>query len=81
MAFHLVLSQLLHMITFDEISDLSLYWSFLKVLDHHVGNSGQMTHVASSGAALSPEIHSHTLTFNTYTITPLHVFVFIKVTD
>lgn len=56
----LVLGKLQNMITFDEISDLSLYWSFLKVLDHHVGNSGQMTHVASSGAALSPEIQSHT---------------------
>lgn len=43
------------MITFDEVTNLGLYWSFLQVLDHHVGNSGQMTHVSSPGATLSPE--------------------------
>ncbi len=45
------------MITFDEVRDLGLYWSFLQVLDNHVGNSGQMTHVTSPGAPLSPEIN------------------------
>lgn len=60
-------------ITFDEVSDLGLYWSFLQILDHHVGNSGQMTHVASPGAALRPEIDTNTLstTFN-FTATQLH---------
>lgn len=55
-----------YVITFDEVSDLGLYRSFLQVLDHHVGNSGQMTHVASPGATLSPEIGRDTLviTFN-----------------
>ena len=50
-----------YVITFDEVSDLGLYRSFLQVLDHHVGNSGQMTHVASPGATLSPEIGQDTL--------------------
>lgn len=50
-----------YVITFDEVSDLGLYRSFLQVLDHHVGNSGQMTHVASPGATLSPEIGRDTL--------------------
>lgn len=58
------------MITFDEVSDLGLYWSFLQVLNHHVGNSGQMTHVASPGAALNPEITgSLKISFNTVTAT------------
>lgn len=35
---------------------MGLYWSFLQVLDHHVGNSGQVTHVASPGAAVGPEV-------------------------
>lgn len=50
------------LITFDEVSDLGLYWSFLQVLDHHVGNSCQVTHVASPGATLSPKIDRDTLT-------------------
>lgn len=63
-------------ITFDEVSDLGLYRSFLQVLDHHVGNSGEVTHVASPGAALTPEIDRDTLmiTFNwqsNFTATPL----------
>lgn len=45
------------MVTFDEVSDLGLYWSFLQVLDNHVGNSGQVTHVAPPGASFSPNIH------------------------
>lgn len=48
------------MITFDEVRDLGLHWSFLQVLDHHVGNSGQVTHVASSGATFSPEMDKNT---------------------
>lgn len=43
-------------LTFDEVSDLGLYWSFLQVLDHHVGNSGQVTHVAPPGAAVGPDV-------------------------
>lgn len=44
-------------LTFDEVSDLGLYWSFLQVPHHQVGNSGQVTHVASPGAPLSPDIN------------------------
>lgn len=57
----LVSGQMKDLITFDEVSNLGLYWSFLQVLDHHVGNSCQMTHVASPGAALSPENDRDTL--------------------
>lgn len=61
MVIYLASGLLQYAITFDEVSDLGLYWSFLQVLDHHVGNSGQMTHVTSPGAALSPEIDMDTL--------------------
>lgn len=55
------------MFTFDEVSDLGLYWSFLQVLDHHVGNSGQVTHVASPGPTLGSvsHIYIHKLTSGT----------------
>lgn len=49
--------ELQHRITFDEVNDLDLYGSFLQVLDHYVGDSGQMTHVASPGSSLCPEIY------------------------
>lgn len=39
---------------------MGLYWSLFQVLDHHVGNPGQMTHVASSGASLRPDSHINT---------------------
>lgn len=45
--------------TSDEVRDLGLYWSFLQVLDHHVGYSSQVTHVASPGTTISPDIHRH----------------------
>lgn len=50
-----------YVFTFDEVTNLGLYWSFLQVLDHHVGNSSQMTHVASPGATLSPVSHIYKL--------------------
>lgn len=45
--------------TSDEVRDLGLYWSFLQVLDHHVGYSSQVTHVASPGTTISPDSHRH----------------------
>lgn len=45
--------------TSDEVRDLRLYRSFLQVLDHHVGYSSQVAHVASPGATLTPDIHRH----------------------
>lgn len=56
------------MVTFNEVSDLGLYWSFLQVLDHHVGNSGQMTHIASPGAPLRPVSHRYIHRINTVTM-------------
>lgn len=53
---------MLHSIgTFYKVSNLGLYWSFFKILDHHVGYSGQMAHVASPGATFSPDIYKYTL--------------------
>lgn len=45
------------LVTFYEVSDLGLHWSLLQVLDHHVCNPGQVTHVASPGPSLCPEIY------------------------